>query len=328
MGCGAIFKLSPPGAVTALYTFTGGSDGGKPHDTLIADAAGNLYGTTLRGGAHNFGVVFKLTPGGVETVLHSFAGGGDGAEPTAGLIMDGAGNFYGATTGDGRLNAGTVFKLAPDGTQTVLHAFSPQRDGARPLGGVIMDKHGNLYGAAYNGGDNRRGGIFKIRPNGKFSVLYSFTGGADGSGPESDLIMDRQGALYGVTMQGGGPCNCGVVFRLAPDGTETVLHSFTNFDGSSPGAGLIMGERGNLYGITFFGGRHGVGTVFQLSPDGTETVLHSFAGDHASPPDGVLPAGRLILYMNKLYGTTASGGPTTSGCPAGCGTVFEVKKAK
>ncbi len=319
-GCGAVFKVSPLGVATALYTFKGGRDGGEPQDTLIADAAGNLYGTTEFGGAHNFGVVFKLTPSGVETVLHAFAGGGDGAQPIAGLIMDAAGNFYGTTTGSGPPNPGTVFKLASDGTQTVLHAFTRHLDGYQPYDGVIMDKHGNLYGDTAFGGASNLGVIFKIAPNGKFSLLYSFTDGADGEVPQGGLIMNKQGALYGTTTEGGGPCLCGVVFRLAPDGTETVLHTFTGSDGADPTDSLIMDKQGALYGTTNIGGRHGDGTVFQLSPDGTETVLYSFAGS----PDGAGPNGSLLLYMNKLYGTTASGG---SGHRAR-GVVFEVRKAK
>ncbi len=327
-GCGAVFKLSALGAATALYTFTGARDGLEPLDKLIADAAGNLYGTTERGGAHKLGVVFKVTPGGVETVLHSFAGGSDGANPEAGLTMDTAGNFYGTTNYGGLSNLGTVFKLAPDGTLTVLHAFTGgHHDGSQPFSaGVIMDKHGNLYGDTGFGGAGNSGVIFKIAPNGKFSVLYTFTGGADGAGPFGGLIRDKQDNLYGVTLQGGGPCKCGVVFKLAPDGTETVLHNFNNdgSDGYYPQSSLIMDKQGNLFGVTGAGGSFGIGTVFQLSPDGTETILHSFAGTHDSPPDGDGPLGSLILSMNKLYGTTASGG---SG-QFSSGVVFAVRKAK
>ncbi len=328
IGCGAVFKLSPLGAATALYTFNGGHDGFEPLDKLVADAAGNLYGTTKHGGAHRLGVVFKVTPGGVETVLHAFAGGSDGASPDAGLTMDTAGNFYGTTDAGGLSNLGTAFKLAPDGTLTVLHAFTGGADGSDPVGDLIMDKKGALYGSAFSDSGGP-GTIFKIAAGGKFSVLYTFTGGADGAGPYG-VIMDRQGALYGATTGGGGPCDCGVVFKLAPDGTQTVLHSFTGADGSSPAGSLIMDRQGNLFGVTNLGGSFGIGTVFQLSPDGTETVLHNFAGTHDSPPDGDGPDGSLILSMNKLYGVTLIGGTGTgSNCnKVGCGVVFAVRKAK
>ncbi len=261
----------------------------------------------------------------METVLHSFAGGSDGDDPQSGLIADGAGNFYGTTEGGGPSDDGTVFKLAPDGTETVLHAFTGgHHDGAQPFSaGVIMDKHGNLYGDTGLGGAGDSGVIFKIAPNGKFSLLYSFTGGADGGLPFGGLVRDKQDNLYGATTKGG--AGYGVVFKLAPGGAQTVLHTFAAFDGSTPEASLIVDKQGNLFGTTEGGG----GTVFQLSPDGTHTVLHSFAGNRDRPPDGAYPKGSLLLYMNKLYGATSAGG-TGFGCAlqTGCGVVFEVRRAK
>ncbi len=324
--CGVVFKLSPLGAATALYTFTGGSDGGRPFTKLIADAAGNLYGTASQGGAHNSGVVFKLTPAGQETVLYSFAGGSDGAIPYDGLTVDGAGNIYGTTQNGGPANVGTVFKLAPDGAETVLHAFNGGRDGNYPMG-VVMDKDGNLYGNSIGRPNKPTGRIFKIAPNGKFSVLYFFSGGTDGGFPRGGLIMDKQGVVFGATTNGGGACDCGVVFELGPGARQTVLHTFAGPDGSIPQGSLIIDNHGDLYGVTHFGGAFGEGTVFQLSLGGTLTVLHSFAGSQDSPPDGERPTGGLIRYMNKLYGTT-NGGGSGVGCSGGCGVVFEVKKAK
>ncbi len=323
-GCGAVFKLSPLGVATALHTFTGGSDGARPQDTLFADAAGNLYGTANIGGAHNLGVVFKLTPGGVETVLYSFAGGSDGSNPYAGLIADAAGNFYGTTLHGGPSDLGTVFRLAPDGTETVLHAFTGGRDGSGPYGGVIMDKHGNLYGDTLLGGPRNAGVIFKIAPNGKFSLLYTFTRHADGGAPHGGLIRDKQGNLYGVTTEGGR--TWGVVFKLAPDGTQTVLHTFAESDANSEGS-LIMDQQGDLFGTTEGGGADGLGSVIQISPDGKETVLHSFTGMVSRPFDGLQPFSSLTKHMNKLYGVTTQGG-NGNACASGCGVVFEVRKAK
>ncbi len=325
-GCGVVFKLSPQGVETTLHTFAGGSGGRRPNGALVADAAGNLYGTTKLGGAHDFGVVFKLTPGGAETVLHAFAGGSDGERPRAGLAMDGAGNLYGATFAGGASDLGTVFKLAPDGTETVLHAFTGGADGTNPNGGLIVDEKGALYGATFSD-QGGHGAIFKIAAGGHFSVLHSFTGGADGTRPHGGVIMDPQGNLYGTTLFGGAKgcaSGCGVVFKLAPDGALTVLHSFTGApDARSPEDSLVMDGQGNLFSATEDGGNFNRGAVFEISPDGTEAVVHSFAGS----PGGKHPQGSLLLYMNKLNGVTAAGG-TAGGCQAGCGTVFEVRKAK
>ncbi len=325
-GCGVVFKLSPLGAETTLYTFTGGNDGSDPATKLVADAAGNLYGTTLFGGAHNFGVVFKLTPAGLETVLHAFAGGKDGQYPIAGMVM-GAGNLYGTTDqGGGRSDlGGTVFKVAPDGTETVLHAFSCGSDGCDPQGDLFIDQTGVLYGTTLLGGDAGGGTIFDIPLGRVFSTRHAFDGGANGVAPAGGVIMDGQGVLYGTTSSGGGgSCNCGVVFKLAPHDVLTVLHAFTGApDARSPGDSLVMDGQGNLFGATETGGRKDRGAVFEVSPDGTETVVHSFAGS----PDGKHPQGSLLLYMNKLHGLTAEGG-TGGACTYGCGTVYEVKKAK
>ncbi len=326
-GCGVVFKLSPLGVATTLHAFTGGSDGCGQGTKLVADSAGNLYGTTANGGVHYLGVVFKLTPTGVETVLHAFAGGYDGRFPIAGMVIDAAGNLYGTTAsgGDRSLTGGTVFKIAPDGTETILHAFTCGRDGCDPQGDLIMGRRGAFYGTASTGGAGHSGVIFKIATDGNFSAPYAFTGGADGAIPNGGVIMDRQGVLYGTTYFGGsGPCNCGVVFKLAPDGTQTVLHNFTGApDSRNPMESLVMDGEGNLFGATNSGGRSDRGAVFEISPDGTETIVHSFSGS----PDGKHPQGSLLLYMNKLHGVTAAGG-TGGACQIGCGTVYEVRKAK
>ena len=307
---------------TVLHSFTGGvGDGILPFAGLIADSKGNLYGTTSNGGASDGGVVFKLSPGGIETVLYSFCGKpgcSDGAGPRAGLIADSSGNLYGTTNqgGGSECNGpgcGVVFKLAPNGTETVLYSFCSLlscSDGALPLGGLIADRAGNLYGTTYEGGGSGCiyglglcGVVFKLSPpippatKWTETVLHSFTG-SDGAGPSAGLIADSKRNLYGTTSTGGGP-DRGVVFKLAPNGTETVLYSFCSLpscsDGALPEAGLIADSSGNLYGTTYGGGSEciygpGCGVVFKLSPGGTETVLHSFAGG-----DGALPEAGLIV---------------------------------
>ena len=307
----------------------------NPTGNLIFEAAGNLYGTTANGGSTKCsggcGAVYRLTPkpdgNWTLAILYAFTGA-DGANPYAGLIFDAAGNLYGTTYLGGSTacpyGCGVVFKLKPnpDGTWTesVLHSFTGP-DGAAPLAGLIFDAAGNLYGTTANGGADNNGVVFKLTPgpDGTWteSVLYSFTGGADGANPWlAGLVFDAAGNLYGMT-EGGGGSGRGVVLKLTPnpDGTwtESVLHSFTGPDGSFPFAGLILDAAGNLYGTTDDGGSggctDGCGVVFKLAPnpDGTwtESVLYSFRllGGGARPH-----AGLTFDAAGNLYGTTLKGG--------------------
>ncbi|MGQ0446475.1 MAG: choice-of-anchor tandem repeat GloVer-containing protein [Beijerinckiaceae bacterium] len=384
--CAALIMAAAGGSAfaapkeTVLYSFQRGSDGAFPEAGLIADSSGNLYGTTSEGGdGTDFGTVFKLSPGGTETVLHAFKDS-DGANPRAGLIADGSGNLYGTTlqgggSGCSGLGCGAVFKLTRDGTVTVLHRFEGSVDGSSPSG-LVADSSGNLYGTTEKGGGSGCGTIvilgcgtvFKVSPNGTKTVLYAFKGGSDGAVPSSGLIIDSSGNLYGATSEGGGSgCffgrGCGVVFKVTPGGTETVLFKFkrgdvnsidlidsngnlygrtrdfgTVFklspggtytvlyafkggsDGGAPNAGLIADSSGDLYGTAFGGGLSNSGVVFKLSPGGTETVLYSFRGG----TDGAGPrAGLLADSSGNLYGTTENGGGSGCGGP-GCGTVFKL----
>lgn len=215
-GNGAVFAVTPAGT-TILYEFLGGADGLAPYGRLVRDAIGNLYGTTYRGGASGYGTVFEITHDGTETVLYSFAGGVDGANPVAGLIRDASGNLYGTTPHGGALGYGVVFKVSKTGTETVLHSFTDS-DGYYPIGGLVRDAKGNLYGTTEFGGSYGKGTVFRITPSGVEKVLYSFTGGADGSNPLSDLVFDAHGNLYGTTSAGGSSnCfgGCGVVFKVS-----------------------------------------------------------------------------------------------------------------
>jgi uncharacterized repeat protein (TIGR03803 family) len=195
-----------------LHSFVG-SDGRWSYGGLIEDKKGNLYGTTIDGGANDEGVVFKLAKTGTETVLHSFAGS-DGAYPVAGLIMDKSGNFYG-TTKQGGTGFGTVFKITPGGTESVLWSFSGASDGAFPMCGLILDTKGNLYGTAGGGGAHGAGAVFEVSPKGAETVLYSFAGGSDGAFPAAALISDKAGNLYGTTSSGGASSD-GTVFKVTP----------------------------------------------------------------------------------------------------------------
>lgn len=348
-GCGAVFRLAPDGTETVLHSFQGGSDGEGPYASLIADKAGNLYGTTLYGGGDTqcypigCGTIFKLAPDGTETILHGFTGSGDGAFPYAALIADKSGNFYGtAAQGGGGsctndFGCGTVFELAADGTYHVLYEFTGENgDGGNPSGALLEDKSGYLYGTTGAGGDlgcsidgaSGCGTVFKLAPDGTETVLYAFEGGSDGRFPTAGVITDQTGDFYGTTFAGGSSgcyaeIGCGTVFKLAADGTETVLHAFVGGkEGHWPYAGLVADAAGNLYGTTFQGGMHKKGVVFELTAGGREKVLHAFEGRRYG--DGVDPyAGLLMDAAGNLYGTTVGGGNRKCG-DYGCGTVFEI----
>jgi uncharacterized repeat protein (TIGR03803 family) len=221
-GAGVVFKVDRSGRETVLYTFTGGADGGFPLAGVLRDSKGNLYGTTNGGGASGAGVVFKLDTSSHEKVLYSFTGGADGSTPN-GVIRDPAGNLYGTTTygGDasGTAGAGVVFKIDTSGHETVLYTFTGGTDGANSLAGVIRDRAGNLYGTTPNGGNASgalgSGVVFKVDTSGHETVLYTFTGGADGAYPQVGVIRDRAGNLYGTTPFGG-QTDAGVVFEIKP----------------------------------------------------------------------------------------------------------------
>ena len=347
--------------VTVFYNLcshTDCSEGFYPSSTLLADAQGNLYGTTLGGGAGGAGTVFKLSPMGTGTALHSFSfgSGANGLLPYGQLLADTSGNLYGTTLvggasvvncfgmGAGFTGCGTVFKLSPDGTQTVLYAPGPI--GANPSG-LAFDKTGNLYGTTVYGGAIKTcvtygcGTVYELTTGGRKKVLHAFGGGNDGAYPR--FLMEYHGSFYGVTAYGGstavctesGNIGCGTVYKLMPDGTTTILYTFLGgSDGARPESQLIADSAGNLYGTTMLGGGsnkclYGCGTVFELASNGVETVLYAFKGgrDGAWPLTGP-------LYRNAatgaLSGTTSHGGNDVS-CPvsamnplAGCGTLYKL----
>ena len=277
--CGVVFKLSPAGAETILHSFTVLAEGYFPYAGLIQDAAGNLYGTTAYGGPQDSGVVFKLSPTGTYTVLHSFTGGAGGAYPAAGLVRDAAGNLYGTTNQGGSATStcyppfgcGVVFELIrcdsePSGYEfKVLQNFEGGADGALPQGSLLRDAAGNLYGTTQFGGGVSSsactgyflpgcGTVFKVSATGTKTILYRFPGTLDGSFfPVAGLIEDAAGNLYGTTYGGLSLGCCGTVFKLSPTGTETVLYGFNVFneaDGRNPSARLVRDAAGNLYGTT------------------------------------------------------------------------------
>jgi uncharacterized repeat protein (TIGR03803 family) len=310
--------------LTVLHTFHG-SDGEDPVSGLVLGSDGNLYGTTISGGAKNCGTVFKITQSGKFTSIYSFKGGNDGCQPRASVIRDAAGNLYGTTSSGGRSNEGTVFKINNSGRESVIYAFTGGTDGGEPTANVIRDVKGTLYGTTTNGGirscdtpTSGCGTVFKIDSTGKETVLYAFGKIAnDGEFPSGNLVMDSSGNLYGTTDIGGDFIE-GTLFKVDPSGTETLLHSFnpTTGDGMGPNS-LSFAPGGILYGTTLGGGVLGSGTVFTLDPQGNETILYSFA----NTPDGDGPAGPVARdAAGNLYGVTVSGGST--GCD--CGIAYKL----
>jgi uncharacterized repeat protein (TIGR03803 family) len=242
------------------------------------DNADNLFGTAS--------VAFELSPGAdgwKETVVHLFTGQhGDGEGAYAGLIRDAAGNLYGQTEmgGSSRCGGGcgTVYQLSPtsDGKwkEHILHTFQARWDGSSPVGALLLDSAGNLYGTA-GGGKSGHGVVFRLSlgTDGRWreTVVYNIAGGADGDGPGGGVVMDKAGNLYGTTVAGGDPnCDCGVVYKLEPQAggkwKYTVLHSFAGYDGAQPAANVILDSKGNLYGTTITGGAGGAGVAFELTP--------------------------------------------------------------
>jgi len=208
---GTVYKVTPTGQETVLLSFMGGTEGFFPAGGLIMDASGNLYGTAQLGGANGVGAVFKLTPGGQETILYSFDYGNYGQQPAGGVIMDDSGNLYGTTSGGGEFDQGIVFKVTPEGQETILYAFDGGTGGGTPFARLVMDASNNLYGTTYSGGHG--GTVFKLTPSGKETVLHGFTAGADGAHPDRGVIMDARGNLYGTTPEGGAGSE-GVVFKV------------------------------------------------------------------------------------------------------------------
>jgi len=319
---GTVFRISPGGNYTNLYSFVGPpNDGGAPTVGLVQGSDGNFYGTTQQGGTDYAGTVFRISRSGAYTNLYSFGTSTlyDGLGPQAGLVQGSDGNFYGTTATGGVNFNGTVFRISPGGNYTNLYSFvGPPNDGNSPVAGLVQGRDGNFYGTAAGGAPNANcpngcGTVFRISPGGSYTNLYSFGGTPNDAGfPVAGLVQGSDGYFYGTTEEGG-TVNGGAVFRISPGGSETNLYSFTGamIDGYSPEAGLVQGSDGNFYGTAFGGGTNNLGIVFRITPGGSYTNLYPFAG---YPNDGSHPVAGLVQGSDgNFYGTTEDGGTNDSG---------------
>jgi len=327
---GNVFEITPRGTLTTLYSLcskSGCTDGEYTYAVPIQGTDGNFYGTTYLGGSKELGTVFKVTPSGTQTTLHTFAGP-DGSEPLAGLVQGTNGSFYGTTNMGGARGYGVIFKITPSGAFTTLHSFCSQSgctDGENPYAALVQGIDGNLYGTTLGGGSSKGfGTVFKITPSGTLTTLHRFctqSSCPDGKFPQTGLVQASNGNFYGTTISGGASGG-GTIFEITPTGKLTTLYNVCSQSGCPDGnylyAGLIQATDGNLYGIMDVGGAHGTGTIFKITLTGTLTTLYNFCSQSGCP-DGQYPSGALVQATDgNLYGTTADGGAN------GDGTVFRL----
>lgn len=302
-------------SVIATFNGTNGS-GAQDVGSIVQGADGSFYGTTRQGGTNGHGTVFKVSPNGTITSLHSFVIT-DGSTPYAGLVKGADGNFYGTTAGGGGTlySSGTAFKVAPDGTFTTIHTFDMPDASLVSYGGLAAGSDGNLYGTAQNSGMGGEGAIYKITPAGTVTTLYTFyTPLTQGANPTCALIQGSDGNFYGVTVAGGTASTpSGTVFKITPSGALTTLYNFGGIDGAGPRGRLVQGTDGNFYGTTSSGGANGHGTIFKLTPSGTLTTLYSFCPQPGCPDGSGVDAGLLQAADGNFYGTTSQDGANREG---------------
>ena len=336
-GGGTVYAFAPAATLTTVASFKG-PQGLYPFSRVVQDPGGILYGTTNNGGtgsscAKGCGTVYKIANGKL-TVLHSFISS-DGVTPQGGVVRGFDGNLYGTTYSGGSGDGGTIFKVTPAGTFSILYNFNATSGGYNPYSGLVQATDGNLYGTTFRGGATNAGTIFRITLSGTFTVLHDFcTIGlpcADGGNSTAPLMQGSDGNLYGVTNRydsdfcvNGPYLGCGVVFKITLGGNLTPLHAFDGTDGGNPTSGLTEGTDGNFYGVTaYYGGNttcinNGCGTVFSVTPAGVLTTLHTFCTDDGCA-DGMTPVGTLVQDTDgSFYGTTTGGGS------GGAGTIYNI----
>jgi uncharacterized repeat protein (TIGR03803 family) len=343
-GAGTVFKISLSGTLTTLYSFcaqSGCTDGEFPEAGLIQATNGDFYGQTGSGGTANLGTVFRITPTGKLTTLHSFCSNfqqgycADGSSPWGNLMQATNGYLYGTTYYGGTGGGGTVYKISPGGALTTLYSFCSQSgcaDGRFPLAGLIQATNGYLYGTTSSGGTNGAGTVFKISPGGTLTTLYSFcsqSNCADGGGPEAPLIQATNGYLYGTTADYGA-YNSGTIFRITASGKLTTLYRFCSQVGCTDGGtpymqGLAQDTNGTLYGTTYNGGANGPGTVYSLSVGlGPFVKTQTISGKVGAAVNtlGTTLAGATSVTFNGTAAsfTVVSGSLITTTVPAGATT--------
>jgi len=323
----AVIPASLPGTrMATLHWFTGDEGGGSPNG-LVQASNGSLYGTTVYGGAHQGGTIFRASPDGAFVTLFSLSWT-NGALPAAALVEGADGFLYGTTEYGGDYGAGTAFNVTLDGELASLHSFSGLADGRNPYAALLHGADGNFYGTAQGGGLYDEGTIVRLTPDGVLESLYYFRGDASGGAPVAALVQGADGSIYGTTPNGGSN-NCGSVFKLLPDGRLTNLYSFRSDAGSFPPApnhtvaALVQGADGAFYGTTKHSTLMGVpveGAIFKLTTNGVFTSLYAF--NAFVPSDGWFPEASLIQGADgNFYGTTYGGGVNR------LGTVFRVTPA-
>ena len=340
---GTIFKMTPGGTLTVIYNFCAQpncTDGASSVAGLVLGRDGNFYGTTLGGGntgcayPQGCGVLFKVTPKGVLTTLHTFGVSDVAAGPIAGLVQGSSGPFFGAGGLDG--GGAAFYRITAAGVYTELAGWD-LGVGGHPYGGLIQAIDGWFYGTSYMGGTSTScndgcGTVFKIQASGKNRTTVHSFDYTDGANPVAGLVQADDGNLYGATLYGGTnvntcavfyPSNCGTIFEINPKTNQlTTLYTFCPqtgcLDGLDPMGTLIQATDGNLYGTTNQGGLYGSGTIYQWNPTaGAFSVIVSFPGNFSTG------AGLMQATNGKLYGTTVYGG-TSPNCPYGCGSIFSL----
>jgi uncharacterized repeat protein (TIGR03803 family) len=315
---GNVFKMTRGGKVTSIYDFCSlpnCADGEIPVTSLTRGNDGNFYGTTQSGGTKGgFGTIFKLTPAGVLTTLHSFSGQ-DGAAPYSPLLLASNGDFYGTTNEGAQYGAGSFFTITPAGVLTTLHNFCSLgscSDGQSPVGPLIQGRDGSIYGTTYAGGDYAAcnvdgcGIVYKIDLSGNMTTLHTFQV-SDGDYPSTGVILGANGTLYGTTNSGGANSD-GTVFSIDSGGTFTTIYNFGGSDGVGPSS-MLLGSDGNFYGTTLYGGTEFPrGSAFELTPDGTLSNLHTFDGKHGKNPYGLVQDTNGVLYGTAYFGGASGNG--------------------
>ncbi|MCX8515255.1 MAG: hypothetical protein ORN24_06760 [Burkholderiales bacterium] len=328
---GIVYKLDANHQFKQLHDFVNPEDGAFPNSALILNADGYLYGTTVFGGSSakcdfGCGTIYKIDKNGNEQVLHSFDNS-DGSAPYAKLTIDKNGMIYGVTSGGGNYGGGTIFQITPQLQLNTLFSFTKNDMGYSPQSALVLGADGEYYGTTlYGDGGNYYGSIFKMDQNNNVSVVHSFTGSEDGSFPNSEPILAKDGSLYGTTNLGGdAKCNsigCGTVYKLTPSGQKITVYAFQDrSSGIDPSSNLVMDSAGNLYGATNLGGKdsfktpNGFGVIYKIDVNGNYSVIHEFQGGN----DGYDPEGNLVIdSAGNIYGTTFAGGTED------LGTVFEI----